>query len=69
VPVGIAIAGDQVAAELAVTRHLPRIVAVRQVPGQRLVATAQVGPLADMHDRTPAEPPCVALRRRLGALT
>ena len=68
-PIGIAIAGHEVSAELTATRGLPGIVAVRQVPGQRLVATAQVGPLADMHDRTPAEPPCVALRRRLGALT
>jgi hypothetical protein len=69
VPIRIAVAGHQVPAELTVTRGLRCIVAVRQVPGKLLVATAHVRSLANMDDRAPTEPPCVAPRRHLGTLT
>jgi hypothetical protein len=69
VPIGIAIAGHQVATELTVTRGLPGIVTVRQVPGQRLVAVPRVKPLANMDHDAPTEPPNVALRWRLSTLT
>jgi hypothetical protein len=64
----IAIAGHQVPAELTVTRGLPGIVTVRQVPGQRLVAPARVRSLANVDDGTPTQPPCIALHGHLGAL-
>jgi hypothetical protein len=69
VPIRVAVAGHQVPAELTVTRGLRGIVTVPQVPRQRLVATARVGPLANVDDRTPTQPPAVAPRRHLGRLT
>jgi hypothetical protein len=68
VPIRIAVVGHQVPAELPVTRGLRGIVTVRQVPGQRMVATAHVRS-ANMDDRTPMEPPGAAPRRQLGSWT
>jgi hypothetical protein len=45
VPIGIAIAGHEVSAELTATRGLPGIATVHQMPGQRLVARGRVKPL------------------------